>query len=591
MIRINDKSRDGIYSSNMELIDNFTDYSSKNLDFDKPVEIDFIDDEENAKNPLGSTAYYNPDEMKITIYVTGRHLKDILRSISHELIHHVQNCRGDLDHKPNKLGYAQDDKHMRGMEHEAYTMGNIMNFRDFEDNYKITGANKMSTKNKLGKLKEIIKKGVEEVINEEVSEDERKQRAGEYKNVAYRKIPGSRTFGRVGLRRDAVIQIADCRSPKSVGRYIKDQVESSYVNDNELLLLTLGVESCKKKRKLGGILAYLKLDDTGPLFDYIRKNISMGGPTSSALRNRIFNALKDSVKGASPAGPAAAGGMSSGGGCVDKCPQGSAGETNQEYPGGVCKKDGRIVAVLNGQGNEAKCKKLAGGGASPAGGRRRSGGGRRTYKNCDNEKVIKIRCTGKKVKLIQQLLGISDDGKFWTGTRRAVKKFQRENNLTPDGAVGDKTFAALKARGGAAKKPGATPAGGAAQAAQAGQAAKAGQAGATTQAAKKSTAVISPIKSMIQQILGNKNKAYVNAITMQYLPKELGKLNKLSKDMTEDEKRQAAQAAVAAYKRDFPKALKEGIEINFDEFTKTLNEHKNNKLDDRFKKLVKAFKK
>lgn len=136
MIKINDKSKDGIYSSNMELVNNFTDYSSKNLDFDKPVEIEFLDDEKNAKNPLGTTAHYNPEEMKITIYVTGRHLKDILRSISHELIHHVQNCRGDLEGNDTELGYAQKDKHMRGMEHEAYTMGNIMNFRDFEDNYK-----------------------------------------------------------------------------------------------------------------------------------------------------------------------------------------------------------------------------------------------------------------------------------------------------------------------------------------------------------------------------------------------------------------------------------------------------------------------
>jgi len=85
MIEIQDKSKSGIYNSNMELINNFTDYSSKNLDFDKPVSIEFLDDEDNAKNPLGTTAHYNPDEMKITIYVTGRHLKDILRSISHSI--------------------------------------------------------------------------------------------------------------------------------------------------------------------------------------------------------------------------------------------------------------------------------------------------------------------------------------------------------------------------------------------------------------------------------------------------------------------------------------------------------------------------
>jgi hypothetical protein len=83
MIKVLDNSKDGIYNSNMELVDSFTDYSSKNLDFDKPVTIELMDDEENAKNPLGTTAHYNPDEMKITIYVTGRHIKDILRSISH----------------------------------------------------------------------------------------------------------------------------------------------------------------------------------------------------------------------------------------------------------------------------------------------------------------------------------------------------------------------------------------------------------------------------------------------------------------------------------------------------------------------------
>ena len=159
MIRIHDKSKNGIYNSNMELIDNFTDYSSKNLDFDKPVNIEFLDDEDNAKNPLGTTAHYNPDQMKITIYVTGRHLKDILRSISHELIHHVQNCRGDLGNIGTELGYAQKDNHMRGMEHEAYTMGNIMNFRDFEDNYKkgLAKMNKLQ-ENRLKKLNSMLMK-------------------------------------------------------------------------------------------------------------------------------------------------------------------------------------------------------------------------------------------------------------------------------------------------------------------------------------------------------------------------------------------------------------------------------------------------
>ncbi|HCV02370.1 MAG TPA: hypothetical protein DG048_06970 [Pseudoalteromonas sp.] len=166
MIKIIDKSKEGVYSSNMELVDNFLDYSSSNLDFDKPVDVELIDDEQNAKNPLGATAYYNPDEMKIVVYVTDRHLKDILRSISHELIHHVQNCRGDLGGSTEHTdGYAQKDDHLRNMEHEAYTKGNIMNFRDFEDTYK-KGNKQMKTT--LQKLKKIINEEVSAALNEEV---------------------------------------------------------------------------------------------------------------------------------------------------------------------------------------------------------------------------------------------------------------------------------------------------------------------------------------------------------------------------------------------------------------------------------------
>ena len=167
MIEIVDQSNNDLYSQNQDLINNFADYSSKNLDFDKPVKVYFMDDVENAKDPLGKTAYYDPDKMEIKIYITGRHLKDILRSISHELIHHVQNCRGDFGSlNQTSPGYAQEDDHLRGMEHEAYTMGNIMNFRDFEDNYKKPGANTMSEQ-KINKLRALVREGVKQVLSEQ----------------------------------------------------------------------------------------------------------------------------------------------------------------------------------------------------------------------------------------------------------------------------------------------------------------------------------------------------------------------------------------------------------------------------------------
>ena len=90
------------------------------------------------KDPLGKTAYYNPDKMEITLFVDKRHVKDILRSLSHELVHHTQNCRGDFNNSKiaGEQGYAQKDPHLREMEREAYELGNMC-FRDWEDNYKV----------------------------------------------------------------------------------------------------------------------------------------------------------------------------------------------------------------------------------------------------------------------------------------------------------------------------------------------------------------------------------------------------------------------------------------------------------------------
>ena len=93
-------------------------------------------DEENAKKLFGRTAYYDPEESTIVVFITNRHPKDILRSYCHELIHHVQNERGDLDRGDmSSPKYAQEDDHMRKMEMEAYLKGNLL-LRDFEDNFK-----------------------------------------------------------------------------------------------------------------------------------------------------------------------------------------------------------------------------------------------------------------------------------------------------------------------------------------------------------------------------------------------------------------------------------------------------------------------
>ena len=93
-------------------------------------------DENNARKMFGRTAFYSPSEQKIVLFITNRHPKDILRSFCHEVIHHHQNERGDLEMgDASSPTYAQDDDHMRKMEMEAYLKGNLL-LRDFEDNFK-----------------------------------------------------------------------------------------------------------------------------------------------------------------------------------------------------------------------------------------------------------------------------------------------------------------------------------------------------------------------------------------------------------------------------------------------------------------------
>lgn len=118
-------------------VDRFYPYSKQQLGFEQdPQSINFVSDPENATNMLGKTAFYDPESFSITIYADNRHPKDMMRSLSHELVHHAQNCRGEFDNEMDLgEGYAQEDEHMRNMEKEAYSLGNIV-FRDWEDGMK-----------------------------------------------------------------------------------------------------------------------------------------------------------------------------------------------------------------------------------------------------------------------------------------------------------------------------------------------------------------------------------------------------------------------------------------------------------------------
>lgn len=85
------------------------------------------------------TAHYSPVDKTIAVYIAGRHPKDILRSYAHELIHHDQHCSGMMKSYAGEAAgdpnYAQNDKHLRKMEEDAYLRGNML-FRDWTDTRK-----------------------------------------------------------------------------------------------------------------------------------------------------------------------------------------------------------------------------------------------------------------------------------------------------------------------------------------------------------------------------------------------------------------------------------------------------------------------
>ena len=86
-----------------------------------------------ASSVFGRTAYYSPDLKEVVLYVEGRHPKDVLRSFTHEMVHHIQNVEGRL--KNYGTTNTNEDDELVEIEKEAYTLGNIT-FRNWEDGIK-----------------------------------------------------------------------------------------------------------------------------------------------------------------------------------------------------------------------------------------------------------------------------------------------------------------------------------------------------------------------------------------------------------------------------------------------------------------------
>lgn len=92
-----------------------------------------VKDPKEAGNIFGKTAYYDPNIQEVVLYILGRNPKDVLRSFSHEMIHHMQNLDGRLGNI--QTANTNEDDHLQEIEKEAYLKGNIT-FRNWEDGVK-----------------------------------------------------------------------------------------------------------------------------------------------------------------------------------------------------------------------------------------------------------------------------------------------------------------------------------------------------------------------------------------------------------------------------------------------------------------------
>ncbi len=123
------------YSQNIDIKQRIKDLTQHMLDKGMNIQplpkvIFKHNDVPNAKEFLGSTAYYDPNNMIIVLYTEGRHPKDIVRSFSHEMVHHIQNLEDRLGNI--QTTNTQEDDHLDKLEQEANLVG-TMTFRNWTD--------------------------------------------------------------------------------------------------------------------------------------------------------------------------------------------------------------------------------------------------------------------------------------------------------------------------------------------------------------------------------------------------------------------------------------------------------------------------
>ena len=110
-------------------------FRDKNFTIDPIPTIKFLDNKNSDDNILISTGNYDHRTQTINLFIDNRHIKDILRSFCHEMIHHHQYLDNpNYFRRISNQGGITNNYELREIESEAYSLGNLY-FREFTETF------------------------------------------------------------------------------------------------------------------------------------------------------------------------------------------------------------------------------------------------------------------------------------------------------------------------------------------------------------------------------------------------------------------------------------------------------------------------
>lgn len=87
----------------LDILKHFLGFCKKELEIQSLPKISLITDKSFVEN-FRSFGEYNPGEMSIRVFIGGRNLADICRSLAHELVHHRQHELGLIYNSAGETG-------------------------------------------------------------------------------------------------------------------------------------------------------------------------------------------------------------------------------------------------------------------------------------------------------------------------------------------------------------------------------------------------------------------------------------------------------------------------------------------------------